>query len=173
MDRLRITSEIIIMFNNLTLFQMRWMVKRRVWQSILKVSWIQPSCSPMHFSNSAGLSMLLTNSINVNIVHFSGFVAEHMNLRYFLTLGMFLSGTFSVLFGLAFYINIHSFAYFVIMQIFAGAFQSSGLKPLQPLTKYFVTSYLLLSRLAGCDNIFGTLVPQRTERICHGCLELK
>ncbi len=62
----------------------------------------------------------------VNHCYFSGFIAEHMNLRYFLTMGMFLSGVFSILFGLAFYIDMHSFAYFIVMQVFAGAFQSSG-----------------------------------------------
>lgn len=39
---------------------------------------------------------------------FSGFLAERCNLRYFLSLGMILSGIATYLFGIAFYENIHS-----------------------------------------------------------------
>ena len=49
-----------------------------------------------------------------------------MNLRYFLSLGMILSGVFTFLFGLAFYTNIHAIAYFIVIQFIAGAFQSTG-----------------------------------------------
>lgn len=56
----------------------------------------------------------------------SGFVAERVNLRYFLAIGMLGSGVFSYLFGIARSYGIHSLAYFVVVQIFAGVFQTSG-----------------------------------------------
>jgi len=56
----------------------------------------------------------------------SGFLAERMDLRYFLTLGMMLSGLFTFLFGFAFYYNIHSLAYFIFIQVALGLFQASG-----------------------------------------------
>lgn len=57
---------------------------------------------------------------------FSGFVAERVNLRYFLALGMILSGIASYLFGLARILDIHSLAYFMLVQIFGGVVQTSG-----------------------------------------------
>lgn len=57
---------------------------------------------------------------------FSGFVAERMNLRYFLAFGMILSGFFTYMFGIAYYYNIHNFWYFFVIQILSGVFQSTG-----------------------------------------------
>lgn len=57
---------------------------------------------------------------------FSGFVAEHMDLRHFLTVGMLSSGLFTALFGMGYFLKFHSFAYFITIQIFSGFFQSSG-----------------------------------------------
>lgn len=56
----------------------------------------------------------------------SGVVAERVNLRLFLSLGLLLSGLFTYLFGLAHALNIHSYIYFVAIQILGGAAQSSG-----------------------------------------------
>lgn len=56
----------------------------------------------------------------------SGFVAERVSLRYFLTLGMLFSGIFCYLFGMAKVYDIHSLMYFVIIQAFAGIFQTTG-----------------------------------------------
>jgi len=38
-------------------------------------------------------------------------------MRYFLAIGMFLSGVTTILFGFARYWNIHSLAYFVVIQV--------------------------------------------------------
>ena len=46
----------------------------------------------------------------------SGFVAEHMDLRHFLTIGMLSSGLFTVLFGMGYFWKLHYFAYFVTIQ---------------------------------------------------------
>ena len=47
----------------------------------------------------------------------SGFVAERMNLRYFLSLGMIISGVFTFLFGFAKTVEIHSIYYFITVQV--------------------------------------------------------
>ncbi|KAK4878195.1 hypothetical protein RN001_010701 [Aquatica leii] len=56
----------------------------------------------------------------------SGFVAERFNLRYFLALGMIMSGIYSCMLGLAKIYNIHTFRYFFLVQAAAGIFQTTG-----------------------------------------------
>ncbi|XP_012251926.2 glucose-6-phosphate exchanger SLC37A2 isoform X2 [Athalia rosae] len=56
----------------------------------------------------------------------SGFVAERVNLRYFLALGMIFSGISCYLFGVARPYEIHSLWYFVLVQAIGGVFQTSG-----------------------------------------------
>ncbi|XP_057374542.1 glucose-6-phosphate exchanger SLC37A2-like [Daphnia carinata] len=56
----------------------------------------------------------------------SGFVAERVNLRYFLALGMLTSGFFTYLFGVSYSQGIHSLPYFFIVQTIAGFAQSTG-----------------------------------------------
>lgn len=57
---------------------------------------------------------------------FSGYLADRCNLRYFLSAGMILSGFLLYAFGMAYYLNIHSMTYFVIIQILSGAIQTTG-----------------------------------------------
>ncbi|XP_053683483.1 glucose-6-phosphate exchanger SLC37A2 isoform X2 [Sabethes cyaneus] len=57
---------------------------------------------------------------------FSGFIAERVSLRYFLSLGMLFSGIFCYLFGVAKVYDIHSMAYFVFVQAMAGICQTTG-----------------------------------------------
>lgn len=57
---------------------------------------------------------------------FSGFVAERTNLRYFISAGSILSGLALIAFGASFLLDIHSMAYFVGVQMFAGAAQTTG-----------------------------------------------
>lgn len=56
----------------------------------------------------------------------SGFVAERVNLRYFLAIGMLVSGIASYLIGVAKSYDIHSFSYFVFAQVLGGIFQTTG-----------------------------------------------
>lgn len=56
----------------------------------------------------------------------SGFVAERTHLRYFLGLGMLLSALTTHVFGLGESLGVHSFAFYFIVQLFGGAFQSTG-----------------------------------------------
>lgn len=56
----------------------------------------------------------------------SGFVAERVSLRYFLSFGMLFSAIFTYLFGIAKTYDIHSMWYFVFVQAFAGIVQTTG-----------------------------------------------
>lgn len=47
----------------------------------------------------------------------SGFIAERVNLRYFLSLGMLMSGVFSYLFGIAKTYDIHELSYYILVQV--------------------------------------------------------
>ncbi|CAG0891774.1 unnamed protein product, partial [Darwinula stevensoni] len=58
--------------------------------------------------------------------HCSGPVAERVNLRYFLSLGMIFSGIFTYMFGIARNFRIHVFSYYLFIQVLAGFFQSTG-----------------------------------------------
>jgi len=60
---------------------------------------------------------LITYAIGMFV---SGFVADRCNLRYFLAIGMLLSGLFTYALGLAYYYNIHALSFFVIFQILSG-----------------------------------------------------
>jgi OPA family glycerol-3-phosphate transporter-like MFS transporter 1/2 len=59
-------------------------------------------------------AFLFTYAVGVFI---SGHIAERVNIRYFLTAGMILTGIFTALFGLAEYWNIHSLTYFIVIQV--------------------------------------------------------
>lgn len=56
----------------------------------------------------------------------SGFVAERMHLRYFLSLGMLLSGLTTYLFGLGHTMNYHTLWFYLAVQLVAGGVQSAG-----------------------------------------------
>ena len=47
----------------------------------------------------------------------SGLLAERMDLRYFLSLGMLFSGIFTFLFGLGYDAGIHTIAYYISIQV--------------------------------------------------------
>ncbi|XP_026754308.2 glucose-6-phosphate exchanger SLC37A2 isoform X1 [Galleria mellonella] len=56
----------------------------------------------------------------------SGMVAERVDLRYFLTLGMLFSAVFCYLFGIARTYNIHNISYYLLVQAAAGIAQTTG-----------------------------------------------
>ena len=68
-------------------------------------------------------AFLLTYAVGM---FFAGRIADAANLRVFLTIGMMGTGVFTVLVGMAYFWNIHSYSYFIIMQVMAGLFQSTG-----------------------------------------------
>ena len=59
-------------------------------------------------------------------MYFSGHLGDRCNLRIFLTVGMLGTGLFTSLFGVGYWGNIHNFYYFLIVQMIAGLFQSTG-----------------------------------------------
>jgi OPA family glycerol-3-phosphate transporter-like MFS transporter 1/2 len=59
-------------------------------------------------------------------MYFSGHFGDRCNLRIFLTIGMVGTGVFTSLFGLGFWGNIHNFYYYLVIQMIAGLFQSTG-----------------------------------------------
>ncbi|KAG6495135.1 hypothetical protein ZIOFF_042926 [Zingiber officinale] len=59
-------------------------------------------------------------------MYFAGHLGDRFDLRILLTLGMIGTGIFTSLFGAAYWLNIHSFYYFLLVQMFAGLFQSTG-----------------------------------------------
>ncbi|XP_077235445.1 putative glycerol-3-phosphate transporter 1 [Tasmannia lanceolata] len=59
-------------------------------------------------------------------MYFAGHLGDRVNLRILLTVGMVGTGLFTSLFGAGYWLNIHSFYYFLIIQMIAGLFQSTG-----------------------------------------------
>ncbi|XP_058757492.1 putative glycerol-3-phosphate transporter 1 [Vicia villosa] len=59
-------------------------------------------------------------------MYFSGHFGDRCDLRIFLTIGMVGTGVFTSLFGLGFWGNIHNFYYYLLVQMVAGLFQSTG-----------------------------------------------
>lgn len=59
-------------------------------------------------------------------MYFAGHLGDRLNLRILLTVGMIGTGLFTLLFGVGYWLNIHSFYYFLVVQIIAGLFQSTG-----------------------------------------------
>ncbi|GKV17586.1 hypothetical protein SLEP1_g28069 [Rubroshorea leprosula] len=59
-------------------------------------------------------------------MYFSGHLGDRLNLRIFLTVGMLGTGLFTSFFGVGYWANIHSFYYYLIVQMLAGLFQSTG-----------------------------------------------
>lgn len=59
-------------------------------------------------------------------MYFSGHVGDRMDLRLFLTVGMVGTGIFTALFGLGYWGNVHFFYYYLVVQMLAGLFQSTG-----------------------------------------------
>ncbi|XP_020590235.1 putative glycerol-3-phosphate transporter 1 [Phalaenopsis equestris] len=59
-------------------------------------------------------------------MYFAGHLGDRVDLRILLTMGMVGTGLFTTLFGAGYWLNIHSFYYFLVVQLFAGVFQSTG-----------------------------------------------
>ncbi|XP_055624738.1 glucose-6-phosphate exchanger SLC37A2 isoform X2 [Toxorhynchites rutilus septentrionalis] len=94
----------------------------------------------------------------------SGFIAERVSIRYFLTFGMLLSGIFCYLFGVAKVYDIHSFMYFVFVQAMAGIFQTTGWPGVVTIVgRWFGKSkrgliYGIWNSHTSIGNILGTLI---------------
>uniref|UniRef100_A0A0D6R0Y0 Major facilitator superfamily (MFS) profile domain-containing protein n=1 Tax=Araucaria cunninghamii TaxID=56994 RepID=A0A0D6R0Y0_ARACU len=69
------------------------------------------------------VAFLLVYSLGM---YFAGHLGDRLDLRIFLTVGMIGSGTFVTLFGMGYFLNIHSFFYYLLMQMVQGVFQATG-----------------------------------------------
>ncbi|KAL5499918.1 hypothetical protein EMCRGX_G011390 [Ephydatia muelleri] len=111
-----------------------------VTKSILKSSYDINNCT----SNDSGLcqgwapfngshSNLLLGATDCTFLftyaiamYLHGYLADRMNLRYFLTIGMIGSGLGSILLGVAYFADIHVLYYFILVQLGTGAAQAMG-----------------------------------------------
>ena len=57
---------------------------------------------------------------------FVGHIGDRVDLRVLLTIGMIGTGFFTAAFGAGYWLNVHSFYYFLGIQLIAGLFQSTG-----------------------------------------------
>ncbi|OTF74928.1 sugar phosphate exchanger 2-like protein, partial [Euroglyphus maynei] len=57
---------------------------------------------------------------------FTGYIAERSNLRYFITGSLIISGILCIILGLAHTLQIHSKAFFIIMESLNGIIQTTG-----------------------------------------------
>lgn len=94
----------------------------------------------------------------------SGLIAERVNLRYFLSLGMLLSGIFSYMFGMGKILNIHVLWYYLIFQVIKlvwNIIEFTKISHVEHLLIIFFTDisrYCSNIRLAWCCNSYGQLV---------------
>lgn len=56
----------------------------------------------------------------------SGAIADRIDLRIYLSFGTLLTGITTIAFGLGYFFKIHSFAFYLIVQLIAGIFHASG-----------------------------------------------
>uniref|UniRef100_F6VWV8 Sugar phosphate exchanger 3 n=1 Tax=Ciona intestinalis TaxID=7719 RepID=F6VWV8_CIOIN len=56
----------------------------------------------------------------------SGMIAERVSIRYFLSCGMILCGIFTSMFGMGYFLGIHSLAFYLMAQVLNGLAQTSG-----------------------------------------------
>ncbi|XP_068600262.1 glucose-6-phosphate exchanger SLC37A2 isoform X2 [Brachionichthys hirsutus] len=85
--------------------------------------------APFDQDNYHSLFGALDNSFLVAYaigMYISGIFGERLPLRYYLSVGMLMSGMFTCLFGLGFYWNIHSLGYYAFIQVMNGLVQTTG-----------------------------------------------
>ena len=83
------------------------------------------------FDNSNGTALLGEIDVAFLAVYslgmfFAGHLGDRLDLRIFLTVGMVGTGVFTSLFGAGYWLNVHSFYYYLVIQMLAGLFQSTG-----------------------------------------------
>lgn len=83
------------------------------------------------FNTPSGTSMLgLIDLAFLSVyslgMYFAGHLGDRLNLRFILTIGMLGTGLFTALFGVGYWLDVHSFYYYLAVQILAGLFQSTG-----------------------------------------------
>ncbi|XP_010488834.1 PREDICTED: putative glycerol-3-phosphate transporter 5 [Camelina sativa] len=59
-------------------------------------------------------------------MYFAGHLGDRIDLRYFLVFGMMGSGILTLVFGLGYWMNVHTLGFYLSVQIVCGLFQSIG-----------------------------------------------
>ncbi|PSS08169.1 Glycerol-3-phosphate transporter 5 [Actinidia chinensis var. chinensis] len=59
-------------------------------------------------------------------MYFAGHLGDRMDLRVFLAIGMLGSGVMTVVLGFGYFLDVHDFGFFVVVQVVCGLFQSIG-----------------------------------------------
>ncbi|EFJ31011.1 hypothetical protein SELMODRAFT_88700 [Selaginella moellendorffii] len=93
-------------------------------------------------------------------MYFAGHLGDRLNLRFFLSAGMAGSGAFSCLFGMAYWWKVHSLGYFILVQMVAGVFQSTGWPSVVTIVaKWFDKSKRgLIMGIWNCHTSAGNIV---------------
>uniref|UniRef100_T1ITN0 Sugar phosphate exchanger 3 n=1 Tax=Strigamia maritima TaxID=126957 RepID=T1ITN0_STRMM len=94
-------------------------------------------------------------------MYFSGSIAERVNLRYFLSLGMIASGIGVYLFGIAYSYKIHFVWYYFCVQIFGGIVQTTGWPSVVTLlSNWFGRGFIfgIWNAHTSVGNILGSLI---------------
>ena len=95
----------------------------------------------------------------------SGAIADRVNQRHFLVVGMMGSAVATILMGVAYFANIHHVSYFIVVQIMGGLMQSTGWPTLiAVMTAWFGKQRRGLIMGVWSTNVFvgsilGTLIP--------------
>ena len=96
---------------------------------------------------------------------FSGHIGDRVPLRYFLTVGMIGSGIMVSLFGLGYFLKIHSIEYYIAVQIGGGIFQSTGWPAVVAvMNHWFGKGYRgfvlgVWNTHTSVGNILGSVIP--------------
>lgn len=104
--------------------------QRHTTQESSRLSWMLKD-GWLPFNGPDGTAMLGQLDVSFLFVYamgmyFSGHVGDRMDLRIFLTIGMLGTGLFTALFGVGYWADVHIFYYYLIVQMMAGLFQSTG-----------------------------------------------
>lgn len=99
------------------------------WQSFYFHTAIDDGWAPFNTPDgTAMLGMIDVAFLSVYAfgMYLAGHLGDRLDLRVVLTFGMIGTGLFTCMFGIGYWLNIHSFYYYLVIQMMAGLFQSSG-----------------------------------------------
>ncbi|XP_019857467.1 PREDICTED: glucose-6-phosphate exchanger SLC37A2-like [Amphimedon queenslandica] len=103
----------------------------------------------------------------------SGFIADRVNLRYFLTAGMMGCGILVGLLGVSYFAGIHFLPFFIIVQVFVGIFESTGWPAIVAVMGNWFGKKnrgLLMgiwNAHTSVGNMLGNTVPSIWAKPCH------
>ncbi|XP_064394360.1 glucose-6-phosphate exchanger SLC37A2-like isoform X2 [Halichondria panicea] len=148
--------------------------------SVVKVV-LCPQCANCSFSSDTGWAPFNQSSQHGNTLlgvvdyswlfayaismFISGQIADRVNLRYFLFMGMTGSAISVALLGVAYFANIHALWYFIVVQVFGGIMQSTGWPGTVAVMSHWFGKHnrgLIMgiwNSHTSVGNILGTIIP--------------